>query len=172
MKIKRLMLVLLMFLVLVNGGWVHSSDVVNSPGDKVTIQNLEQVLVVTEQSVLVSFEVSPFRREETDKDGNGLRRYDQLIAEAQIRVYGENTYLWTGSLEDLDGHSIPYVIKPLVNPESDLSAVYIDIILEASSYPIKWSQGWWSGFAEKSWAESNDAGEYTAMIKTTVVYVQ
>lgn len=171
MKTKHLMPVLLMVLMLVNGGWVHSSVVINSPGEKVLIQHLGQVLVATEQDILVSFEVTPFRREETDKDGNGLGRYDQLVVEAQVRVYGENTYSWTGSLEELDRKSIPYAIRPLVNPESGSSAVYIDIIIEASSYPVEWNQGLWTGFADKSWAESNDAGEYAAMIKTTVVYV-
>mgnify|MGYP006962380505 CR=1 FL=1 len=150
---------------------MHSSNVINRPGDTITLERLGQVLVETEKSVWISFEVSPFRREETDKEGKGLGRYDQLIAEAKIRVYGENEYFWTGSLEELNAHSIPYPIKPLVSADTGTSAVYIDIVLEVSSHPVKWNRIGYSGFADKSWEGSNDAGEYTAEIKTTIVYV-
>jgi hypothetical protein len=171
MKTKHLLSILLIALMLAGGEWAYSSHVIESPGDMVVIQQLGQVLVMTEDYVMVTFEVVPFRREETDKDGNGLERFDQLIAEVEVRVYGQNMYVWSGSLEELNGKSTPVAISPLLNPDTGISAVYLDIIMEVSSYPIEWKQGLWTGMIDKSWDKSNDAGEYTATIRTTVVHM-
>lgn len=117
------------------------------------------LIIEANQDVQITFNTTGnFKREERDKSGAGLGRYDVLETTiVNLKIHGSNAFVWDGSMDNLDGLTTS-VITPDGNEE-----VWMDLNMNAVSDPINWG--------DSQWYESDDAGIYWSNVTMTVVAV-
>jgi len=127
-------------------------------GNTTSVSNI--LIVEANQDVEITFSTTGnLEREELDTGGAGLGRYDELETTiVNLIIHGDNTWIWAGSLADLEGVKTSKII-----PDGN-EKIWMDISIQTERAGPDFG-------TDKFWWESADAGLYLSLITMTVVAV-
>jgi hypothetical protein len=137
-----------------------SIGVIAGPGESTGAESSKTLLAESNQEVEIVFSTDgDLKREELDKKGNGLGRFDEIKdTQLTIKVWGDTDFKWSGSLEELDG------LKTTTIMPDGHNKIWWDLKAQVGTETFKWS-------GKQEWNDSLDAGIYTSAITITVVPV-
>jgi len=131
----------------------HETDGSSSIFNHVLIMEANQDIEITFSSG------GNLKREELDKNGKGLGRYDELkTIIVKLKIYGSNAWEWNGKLINLDGVKT-FKITPDCNGK-----IWMNISIKAK----RDSPGCGK---DNTWYESADAGLYLTWIGMSIIAV-
>ena len=127
-------------------------------GSSSSISNI--LIIEANQDVQITFSTAGnLKREELDRTGSGLRRYDALeITMLNLRIRGNNVFERSGNINDFDG-----LITPTIIPDGN-EKIWMDISIQAERTGPNYGK-------DNVWWESDDAGLYLSSVTMTVVPV-
>jgi len=122
---------------------------------------LDILIIEANENFQITFNTTgDLKREELDKTGSGLGRYDTLeTIILNLRVHGSNVFDWNGNMNNLDGLTTPTII-----PDAN-EKIWMDINIQEGRPGPNYGK-------DNTWYESSDAGIYLSIITMTLVAIE